>query len=195
SGSITIFGLPLGEWLFFIVVPYACIFIFEVARAYFPRKTYRGKSSESGGKSIKSRNSGYDEEITEVPAQVFRIGWTAAAIVFILAYIFRNNDYTVLALLSVGLWISVTLFWQPQILMEIHTLWYFGLSLIAFLLINGILTGLPIVLYNPEAIWGLRIITIPLEDVFYNISMLGFYLTFYIFFTSLFNDASADKEK
>ena len=34
TGHIRIAGLPLEEVLFFIVVPYACIFILEVVRAY-----------------------------------------------------------------------------------------------------------------------------------------------------------------
>jgi hypothetical protein len=33
--------------------------------------------------------------------------------------------------------------------------------------------------YNPQAIFGTRILTIPVEDFFYNYSMLSFYLLFY----------------
>ncbi|MCB0794161.1 MAG: lycopene cyclase domain-containing protein, partial [Flavobacteriales bacterium] len=32
-----LFGLPLEEWLFFLVVPYACVFIHEVLRYFVPR--------------------------------------------------------------------------------------------------------------------------------------------------------------
>jgi hypothetical protein len=44
---------------------------------------------------------------------------------------------------------------------------------------QGILTALPVVPYNPTAIWGPRFITIPLEDFFYNYSLLSFYLLVY----------------
>ncbi|MGM0432838.1 MAG: lycopene cyclase domain-containing protein [Spirochaetota bacterium] len=156
SGTVTILGLPLGEWLFFITVPYACMFIYEVVKAYFPRKTAEW-------------NAG----------RVRTVAAAVAVLLVAIALMFRRNEYTVLALVSVALWLVTAAWWKPWLLREIHTLWFFLLCLVAFLLINGILTGLPIVSYNPEVIWGLRVITIPLEDVFYNISLLGFYLVVY----------------
>jgi lycopene cyclase domain-containing protein len=48
--------------------------------------------------------------------------------------------------------------------------------LIPFLIVNGILTGLfleePVVSYNKNEILGIRILTIPIEDVGYAFSML-----------------------
>lgn len=161
SGKITILGLPLGEWFFFIVVPYACIFIYEVVRAYFPGHTFRAGEKKT-------------------PLLVQAAGWGGAVLFLLLAWLFRTQEYTVLAMLSVSVWLAAVMALQPRLLREIHTLWFFLLSIIAFLLINGILTGLPIVTYNPEVIWGIRIITIPLEDLFYNISLLGLYQLLYV---------------
>jgi lycopene cyclase domain-containing protein len=52
----------------------------------------------------------------------------------------------------------------------------FLISLIPFIIVNGVLTGAvtqkPIVWYNQAHILGLRIITIPIEDIYYNLSML-----------------------
>ena len=90
-----------------------------------------------------------------------------------------QQDYTFLALLSVAAWLLLTLVTDRRMLLESHTWLYLALSSLAFLLINGVLTAVPIVLYNPDAIWGTRIYTIPLEDVFYNISVLGLYLLLY----------------
>ena len=45
-------------------------------------------------------------------------------------------------------------------------------SLIPFLICNGILTALPIVTYNDEENMAIRLFTIPLEDVFYCLSLL-----------------------
>lgn len=156
SGLVTIFGLPLGEWLFFFVVPYACIFIYEVARAYFPyKKTTNNKA------------------VLLTSILVIVIG-------IILFFVFFDKGYSRLAMIFLSLYVAVTLFVAPELFKEIHTLYYFLLSVVAFLLVNSILTGLPIVLYNPDAIWGIRIFSIPLEDLFYNTSMLGFFLTSYV---------------
>ena len=46
--------------------------------------------------------------------------------------------------------------------------WVFmGVMTFFFLVVNGILTALPIVMYSPQAIIGLRVITIPIEDFAY----------------------------
>ncbi|NCC12636.1 MAG: lycopene cyclase domain-containing protein [Spirochaetia bacterium] len=155
AGTFRLFGLPLGEWLFFIVVPYACLFILEVVKAYFPRKRHENRTA------------------------VIRIGIGSIVLFLLLAFLFKDQHYTVLAMLSMALWIGLSLLFTPHIFHEIHTLWFFLLSTIAFLLVNGVLTYLPIVTYNPAAVWGFRIVSIPLEDLFYNIGMLGCYLMVY----------------
>jgi lycopene cyclase domain-containing protein len=52
----------------------------------------------------------------------------------------------------------------------------FLVAIIPFLIVNGILTGSfteePVVWYNGNHIIGIRIFTIPMEDVFYNYCML-----------------------
>ena len=58
-------------------------------------------------------------------------------------------------------------------------------SLIPFLLVNGILTGSfnnPVVLYNSSAIINVRLLNIPLEDFFYCFSMLALTLLPYNYF-------------
>ena len=155
AGTWKLFGLPLGEWLFFFVVPYACIFILEVVRAYFPRRSHQNRSL------------------------VLRVGIVVIVAGLSGALLFNRQEYTVLALISFSLWVAAMLVLQPDLLHQSHTFWFFFLSTIAFFLVNGVLTGMPIVLYNPQAIWGIRIITIPLEDLLYNFGMLGFYLISY----------------
>jgi len=161
AGTARILGLPPGEWLFFITVPYACIFIYEVARAYFPRKYYRPNQQKT-------------------PFAVLVPAGAAALLALAGMIYFSGNDYSFLTLLFFLIWILITLVWNPWLFRDIHTLWFMLLSQAAFLLVNGILTGLPIVEYNPEAIWGVRIITIPLEDLFYNISFLGLIQNLYV---------------
>lgn len=155
AGTWRLLSLPLGEWLFFLVVPYACIFIYEVVRAYFPHKQYTDT------------------------ARIKILSVIAIALLLTGALVYRGQAYTTLALLAAAAWLALTSLTVPRLLGDNHVLWFFLLSIVAFLLVNGILAGLPIVRYNPAEIWGIRIITIPLEDLFYNISMLGFYLVSY----------------
>jgi lycopene cyclase domain-containing protein len=47
---------------------------------------------------------------------------------------------------------------------------------VPFFFVNGVLTGMstenPIVWYNPSEMINVRIVTIPVEDIFYNYAML-----------------------
>lgn len=46
------------------------------------------------------------------------------------------------------------------------------IHLIPFLIVNGVLTATPVVLYNPNEITGFRIYTIPIEDTVYALTCL-----------------------
>ena len=161
SGIITLFHLPLGEWLFFFVVPYATLFIYEVLFGYV---TVR--------KIVSDRAIRF---IMPIPAL------TALT----LALVLDLPEYTTLALISFALMLLAGLFLKRQIFQESHTLLFFILSFVAFFLVNGVLTALPVVIYAPEHILGIRVFTIPVEDFLYNISMLGFYLISYVSFKSM----------
>jgi len=152
AGDPVLFGLPLGEVLFFVTVPYACLFIYEVVRAYF------------------------GERVAE-PTALIRVGAVVVAAVLAgLAVVFRRQDYTLLALASSAALLVLAAVFDPRMLTSSHTWLFFLLSYVPFLVANGILTSLPIVEYNPHAIWGVRVYSIPLEDFFYNFGMLGAYL-------------------
>jgi lycopene cyclase domain-containing protein len=59
------------------------------------------------------------------------------------------------------------------------SLLYLLIALVPFGLANGILTSLPVVTYGGMEFSGIRIVTIPLEDFLYNITLLGFELLVY----------------
>ena len=163
-GPHRLFGLPIGEWIFFITVPYACIFIYACVRGYVRERWLRFPRF---------------------------LSWVAAAAGVLMAWFHRDQNYTkiVLILFSVtGLLLGAL---RPDLLSSFHFWMALALSYGMFLLVNGVLTAVPVVLYNPSAIWGFRLITIPLEDVFYNFSLLT--LNFMIF--RIFLDAgSKDSE-
>ena len=170
--GIEIAGLPIEEILFFIVVPYSCIFIYENFQ-YF----------------LKDKNVPFNKYFYYV----------IALILFVSGLIFYYQEYTILALFSCGFFFVVASKYTPDILQSRNYWFYIILSFIAFLIFNYLLTSPPIVGYNPEAIWGGtvdqlwygRFITIPFEDFFYNFSMLSFYLMIYLYF----KDKWSDKKK
>ena len=158
-----IFGLPLEEILFFIVVPYSCIFIYENLLYFF-----------------KERELWYNSKFYYI----------LGILLFIIGVIFYKQEYTILALCSCGFFFLVSNKFYPNILKSRNFWFYMLISFFAFIIFNYLLTSIPIVLYNPEAIWGGtvsqiwygRFLTIPFEDFFYNFGMLAFYLMVYNYF-------------
>ena len=147
SGRVRILHLPLGELLFFLTAPYSCLFIYEVVRAYFK----------------------------EAHVRVPRALWLAVAgALATAAVVFRSQVYTFSVLLSVALFLSLAALLRRDILGSRHFWLFMALSYIPFLLFNGLLTGIPLVVYSSEAIWGARLYTIPVEDTLYSFSLLGF---------------------
>jgi lycopene cyclase domain-containing protein len=163
--GISILGLPIEEILFFVVVPYSCIFIYENLQYFLPDR--------------------------QLPFnKIFYIG---LSILFILAGLFfYNQDYTILALMSCAFFFLIATFFSPELLQSRNYWLYIGLSMIPFIIFNYLLTSIPIVSYHPAAIWGGdglwngRFFSIPIEDFFYNFSMLSFYLLVYRCFKKRF---------
>ena len=142
-------NLPLEEISFFLVVPYACIFIYEVTKTYFSYE----------------RNSQF--------THYFAITNTLLGLILVVLY--WGNWYTTSAcgissLLTVGIYFLSKPEWFAHFVIS------FLIVLFPFLVVNGILTGSfteePIVWYSKSHIIGLKMITIPVEDLFYNYDML-----------------------
>ena len=91
-----------------------------------------------------------------------------------LAVLNMDNWYT---LSACGLSVLLVVFsmrgkyiWYPR------AIFAFLVAQLPFLIVNGVLTGAvtpePVVWYNEAHIVGFRIVSIPIEDVFYNFSLL-----------------------
>ncbi|MFN3916488.1 MAG: lycopene cyclase domain-containing protein [Flavobacteriales bacterium] len=146
--GIRFFGLPIEEWLFFIVVPYACVFIYACLNAYIS---------------------------CDVLEKFYRpFLWLLVAGLFITGVLFYNRLYTSITFLGTAGYLFYHLinrsYWLSRFLLA------YLVSLIPFLLVNGVLTGWQIeneiVWYNSSHILNLRIGTIPVEDAIYNLFML-----------------------
>lgn len=147
--GINFYNLPIEECMFFFTIPYACVFIYECVKAYFP--------------SFRPVRFSY----------YFSIAFTITCL--ILGIVFFENWYTSVALIGAGVinWIVYFGFspkWYPFFIVA------FMITQIPFLIVNGVLTGVatddPIVWYNPDEIIGFRVLSIPIEDIFYNFFML-----------------------
>jgi len=147
--GIYILNLPLEEWMFFFIVPYACIFIYEVLNYFF--------KADINVKLLQS------------------ILFVASILLFVLSYIYRQQIYTFVISFAMAILLLIQVLFNSP-----HANWKairtFLASLIPFLLINGVLTYLPVVSYNDAENSGLRIFTIPVEDAgyLYILLMLNF---------------------
>ncbi len=159
--GIKFFGLPFEEILFFIVAPFSCLFIYECI-CYFIK----------------------EDKIFDIPKRFWLF---VAFLCLFIALINKTRDYSMMVMISCGFFILMAFFLKPSFFQSKRYWLFIVICIIPFLIFNGILTWLPVVSYNPKAIWGVRIFTIPLEDLFYNYSLLSFNLFFYLFFLKKIN--------
>lgn len=141
--GFSIAGLPVEEILFFIIVPYCCLFIYECVSCYFPQ-------IQDG--------------------QWARMLLALLAIMLaIVAVVFSAKIYTFYYCLFLALGLGAYLVFRKKIpgFKPALFLVSFGIILIPFMGVNGVLTALPVVNYAAPHHLGIFIYTIPIEDVFY----------------------------
>jgi lycopene cyclase domain-containing protein len=157
--GIHLVSLPLEECLFFVVIPYASVFTYDVVKAYFLK--------------IKGNRI----------AGILNLVLLGASVA--LTIIYRDRAYT----LSTFFLVSILLILHQWILKrEWMNRFYFSYALVLFpfLIVNGLLTGTAIpgevVWYNDAENIGIRIGTIPVEDIFYGFSLILMNVTLYEYF-------------
>ncbi len=96
-----------------------------------------------------------------------------------------------LALGSVVVFLSTLALTHPALVGQSSFWIWFGLCVVAFLAADGVCTRLPIIWYNPKALTGLKLGSIPLEDVLYHLSYLGLTLCFYLLVEGWFTPITA----
>jgi lycopene cyclase domain-containing protein len=138
-------NLPLEEVLFFITIPYCCIFIYACLEAYIKRDYF---------------------------TNIHR--WITGAVMliaFILGFLYIDRYYTSWTGLISGVLLAYLLFvekakWMGRFWMS------YVVVLLPFFICNGILTSKPVVWYNDAENLGIRMWTIPADDLLYNLIML-----------------------
>jgi len=143
------FNLPVEEWLFFICIPYACIFM-HLALIELSNKWI-----------LKQKISNY-------------ISYSLCA-VFLLVLVFNTDKMYTLLDMSYALFVLAYVFyWKRELLNKFYLT--FLAMLVPFTIVNGVLTGFGIpeevVWYNDMQNLGIRFFTIPFEDFAYAFSMI-----------------------
>ena len=151
--GIYLYNLPLEEILFFFCIPYACVFTYHCL-------------------DLNIKVQKFDDWVS-----LFFI------IVCIVTAIFNfQNAYTLFAFLTLSLLLLIAKY-VLHITWQIKFYVIYGILLLPFLIVNGILTGTgldnPVVWYNENEMIGMRILTIPFEDVFYGMAMVLMNLLIY----------------
>ena len=146
AGAWRFLHLPLGEWLFFVCVPYACLFVLACVRAYFPDREWG------------------------VPLGAFT---ALAGVLFVSAGVYRERAYTATVLLAAGFALLGLKRLAPRNLRSRNFWAAMGLTYLPFLVANGVLTGLPIVRYDDAENLAIRVGSIPVEDFFFSFAMLA----------------------
>ena len=146
--GIKLYNLPIEEVMFFFVVPYCCVFIYECVRCYFPNIT----------------------------TSVFsiRLLWTLVFSLLVVGLLNYERAYTFYTFIFAAIFLSFILFMKRNDWV-FHTtafLMAYAIILIPFLIVNGLLTAIPVVLYNDHENLAIRLYTIPLEDIFYGMLLV-----------------------
>ena len=154
--GIQVYNLPLEEILFFICIPYACVFSYEVLN-HFVKKDVLGKYARYGGTIL-------------------------AYVLVALAFKYSDKAYTFWTAILTVLFLLYHLvifkpgYWSRLVLAYL-------IILIPFFITNGILTGTglenPVVWYNDEENIGIRLLTIPVEDSVYGFLLIGLNITIF----------------
>ena len=146
--GIHLFNLPAEEVLFFFVVPYCCVFIYECIKVYFP-------SLQPSRFSI-------------------RFLFILALLLELTGIIFLERNYTFYTFIFSSIYIQLVLA-LPRFFRGFNPTAFlvsYAVILVPFLVVNGFLTAIPVVTYNNDENLGVRLLTIPLEDIFYGMLLI-----------------------
>ncbi|NOT76762.1 MAG: lycopene cyclase domain-containing protein [Cyclobacteriaceae bacterium] len=147
--GIYFFHLPIEEILFFICIPYACVFTYEAVN--------------------------YLRKAEVFPDNGKRLTWVLILGLLVVGIKHYDKWYTSVTFLSTSLFlIFLITVVKPKYLGRFYFAYLF--ILIPFFIVNGILTGTaieePVVWYNNAENLGIRIMTIPFEDTFYGMLLI-----------------------
>ncbi len=161
--GIYFYNLPIEEILFFICIPYACVFTYYCLTRFYKIKL----------------NAKAEQRIVHL----------LSFILLLTGIFFYHKFYTATVFISLGIiLLLMKYFLKNDWLLKLITI--YPLLLIPFFTVNGLLTGTglqdPVVWYNNLENMGWRILTIPIEDIFYGFELILLNIFFYKLLRSSF---------
>ena len=154
TSKIVILRMPIEEWLFFFIIPYASIFLHETLVYVFPRV---------------------------VLPKAWTLGISIVFVFSLLEVAISNSTrtYTMVICFAAAGSIAVASFFMIDVLRRYY--FTFLVILVPFFMVNVVLTGsfidAPVVWYNNQENLGIRIFTVPIEDIAFAFSLILFNLT------------------
>lgn len=145
--------LPIGEWLFFLTIPFACIFIWEVIGTYRQDRV----RLELG-----------------LARSVLGLFFPIGILIFS-----QGKEYTGLVLMFLSIVAVIDHQLGTNLFARTQTYIYILVIATLILIFNGYLTARPIVLYGESYKTGVLIFTIPIEDFGYGFSLILLTTIFY----------------
>ncbi|WP_028122627.1 lycopene cyclase domain-containing protein [Epilithonimonas tenax] len=154
--GLKISELPVEEVLFFICIPFSCVFTYFCLDKFF-----------------KLDWKPLPEKILVIVSIIFYTG---------MAVYYHDRIYTLVTFSTTAVSLLV-LYFVLKVKWIGKASFIYVILMPGFLAVNGVLTGTgldsPVVNYNAENFIGYRILTIPIEDVFYGYEMILWNLFFF----------------
>jgi lycopene cyclase domain-containing protein len=162
--GIDIVNLPLEEWLFFIAIPYACVFTYDALNYLVKRD--------------------YFKDYAKI------ISWVLIVVLLIVGLLNLDRLYTSVTFITTAIFLLLHLYvFKSTYLGRFY--FSYMIILIPFLIVNGILTGSfideQVVWYDNSQNLGIRIFTIPIEDSVYGLLLILMNITLLEAFRNKYN--------
>lgn len=167
--GIYIFNLPLEEILFFICIPFSCVFTYHCLNVFFQIR-WKPKTEN-----------------------IFVLCFSA--ILLFTGLYFPSRLYPASTFISLGIVLLVVKYivkinWLGKLVI------IYPVLLLPFFIVNGILTGSgleqPVVWYNDLENLRIRLFTIPVEDIFYGFELILLNILLYEYFKNKFSNSTSE---
>ncbi|QNL51691.1 lycopene cyclase domain-containing protein [Olivibacter sp. SDN3] len=158
--GLRLLDLPIEEWLFFICIPFSCMYTYFCLDHFF--------------------NLRWRPQVTHYFALAAITGC------LLIGLLHTDKIYTLITFITTASTLIFLKFvakvdWIDKIS------FVYGILLLPFFIVNGLLTGTgleqPIVNYNPDDFMNIRVLTVPIEDAVYGFELILWNLYFFNIFS------------